>query len=659
MSLPELVRESFDESIVKNFFEENQFFLVYQKKVSLNANNEVVGLEAFLRLRQENGESLSAGAVLPIVERMGLLPELSLLVITQVTEQWDYLLENNLECTVAVNIDVCVFENSKTLSAMIAILKESNMPPHRLAIDIVLKAGEAISDKAVRGLNKFRMVGANLSLDILSDQQVDFDLIEGLPIDEIKFGRALICNILDSDSCRNSIRNYLSTARKVGLSVTAVGIENVEELRWLEKFGVDYGQGFLYGEPEEVEMINFYTNVSDESLLEERSHTRLKLLVVEDDADYGRLMMDILSDHYEFYLTDNETEALEIIDKEMPEILILDIHLRSGNGFNIANSIRQKYDDALFSIIFVSGEDSQENRISSYESGGVAFIAKPVPVVDLITKINRYAAMHRKRREQVKRISDSESMAFQSMREASHYGEIIQFMKEISQRREEPGIAKSLFSYMGNRGHNCAIVFRDGDDIHSFDQSGLVCNPIELNVFELLASKGRLYEFGQRLMVSDKHISFLVKNMPDSDVEKGQVRDYVAVLIECMESRYVTLLQNRVLEVVVGDLGALAREAASSIEDSEQSNQAMVDKFSMEIGLSFHVLDLTVEQEDHLKGIVSDAIHAKDDGNISTDDIVDRIQSSVNRLSSTLEEISELGAEVIDDDDAGESVELF
>jgi len=55
MSLPELVRESFDETIVKNFFEENQFFLVYQKKVSLNANNEVVGLEAFLRLRQENG----------------------------------------------------------------------------------------------------------------------------------------------------------------------------------------------------------------------------------------------------------------------------------------------------------------------------------------------------------------------------------------------------------------------------------------------------------------------------------------------------------------------------------------------------------------------------------------------------------------------------
>ena len=659
MNSPKLIRDSFDESIVKNFFEENQFFLTYQKKVSLNANNEVVGLEAFLRLKQETGASLSAGAVLPVVERMGLLPELTLLVINQVTEQWDYLVEHQMECTVSVNIDICVFEDSKTLSSLISIIKKSNMPADRLAIDIVLKSGEEISDKAIRGLNKFRMIGANLALDILSSQHVDFHLIEGLPIDEIKFGRALICNILDSDECRNSIKNYLSTARKMGLSVTAVGIENTEELRWLEEFGVDYGQGFLFGAPEEIELINFSSSLGDAGLLEERSRARLKLLVVEDDVAYGRLMMDILSDHYEFYLTDNETEALEIIDKEMPEILILDINLRSGNGFNIANTIRKKYDHALFSIIFVSGDDSQNNRISSFESGGLAFIPKPVPVVELLTKINRYAAMHHKRREQSKKITDSESMAFQSMREASHYGEIIQFMKEISQRTEEPGISKSLFNYMGNRGLNCAIVFRDGEDIHSFDQSGVACNPIELNVFELLQSKGRLYEFGQRLMVSDRHISFLVKNMPSSDVEQGQVRDYVAVLIECMESRYLTLLQNRVLESVVGDLSLLAQEAAVSIENSEQGNQAMVDKFSLEIGMSFHVLDLSDEQEAFLKGIVSEAVNTKDEESISTDDIVNRIQDSVSRLSSTLEEVSGIASQVLESDDAGESVELF
>ncbi len=658
MNTPQLIRDNLDDSIVKRFFEENDFCLFYQKKVALRDVSETVGVEAFLRLQQEDNTFLTPHAILPIVERLGLLPELTELVITQVTQDWEKLVQHGYDHTVSVNIDLCIFENPKVLANIISIVKSSNMPTDKLAVDIVLKDEEKISEAAITGLSRFRMMGANLALDILSDKELSLAQIEELPIDEMKFGRALTCKIFESDSSKNAIKNYLSIAQQMALNVTAVGIENEQELEWLNKYGVDQGQGFLFGQPTEIENLSESSLTEDEQARQDRSNARLKLLVVEDDKEYGRLMMELLSDHYEFYLTDNEESAIEIVAKEKPEILILDIHLANGNGFNVANAIKRDYDETLFSIVFVSGDDSQENRIKAYESGAVAFIPKPIPVVDLVTKINRYASLHRKRKEQSKKIRDTESMAFQSMREASHYGDIIQFMKEISHRNDEPGISKSLFKYMENRGLACSIIFNDNKNSCSFDQNGAACSPIELNVFELLQNKSRLYEFGKRLIVNDKHISFMVKNMPSGEVEKGQVRDYVAVLIECMEARYLALLQNRILESVVGDLSSLAQEAANSMEKSQGDKQAMVDKFSMDIGMSFHVLELSLDQEDYLKNIVSEMINSKEDDEISTDDIISRIQNSVNMLTSTLEEITVLSSEN-EEDESGDDVELF
>jgi hypothetical protein len=84
----------------------------------------------------------------------------------------------------------------------------------------------------------------------------------------------------------------------------------------------------------------------------------------------------------------------------------------------------------------------------------------------------------------------------------------------------------------------------------------------------------------------------------------------------------------------------------------------MVDKFSMDIGMSFHVLELSLDQEDYLKNIVSEMINSKEDDEISTDDIISRIQNSVNMLTSTLEEITVLSSEN-EEDESGDDVELF
>jgi len=650
-------KESFmDDSVVTNFFEENDFFLTYQKKVSLKDTSQTVGLEAFLRLRLEDKTVLSPGEFLPVVERMGFVPQLTELLITQVTNDWDLLTLMGLDYTVAVNIDINIFSNKESLSRIIAIVENSNMPSSKLSVDIVLGQENQLSSEVVSGLGRIRMIGANLSLDVVSGEQLEMSEIEKLPIDEVKIGRTLICNIFETHSSKSIIKGYLDLSRRMATTISAIGIENQGEAKWLAEYGFDNAQGFLFGQPLEI------AQLSDQALdspAESQAHGqfRIKVLIVEDDPEYGLLLTDLLSERYEVFLTDNENDALDIFSHNRPEILLLDINLAQGDGYSIAHAINDGGDTSSHSIIFLSGNDSQENQLKAYEAGGVAFLSKPIPLVDVVTRLSRVATHHESRMGAHQKIQDTEAMAFQSMREASHYGGIVQFMKEISLGGNEPSIAKALFKYMRDRGLSCSMVFRDGTNSCSFDISQDACSPAELNVFELLQSKGRLYEFGHRLMVNDNHVSFLIKNMPEGEVEKGQARDYVAALIECMEARYIAILQNRILSAVVNDLRSLTDEAIASIEHGNKNKQSMVDKFSEDISLSFHLLDLNDEQEKHLNNIVQEAVNTKEDDEISTDDIVDRITAATELLSLTLSEFEH--AQEHEEDDADDEDELF
>jgi len=645
-----------DESVVTSFFEENEFFLIYQRKVSLKDRSKTVGLEAFLRLRLEDKTVLSPGEFLPVVERMGFLPELTELLITQVTSDWDLLTLMGLEHTVAVNIDTSVFSDSAVLSRIISFIENSNMPASRLSIDIVLGKENKLSQQVIAGLNRFRMIGVHLSLDVVSGDQLGMSEIEKLPIDEVKIGRTLICNIFETHSSKSIIKGYLDLSRRMAMTISAIGIENEEEANWLTEYGFDHAQGFLFGQPVEIAALPDQA-LTDPAESLAGGRVRIKVLVVEDDADYGLLLTDLLSEHYDVSLTNNEADALELFSHKEPEILLLDVNLAEGNGFSLAHSINSCSDSSNYSIIFLSGNSSQDNQIKAYEAGGVAFLAKPVPLVDIVTRISRVATYHENRMGTHQKIKDTEAMAFQSMREASHYGGIVQFMKEISMGTNEPGIAKALFKYMKERGLSCSMVFRDGNSSCSFDISQDACSPAELNVFELLHSKGRLYEFGHRLMVNDNHVSFLIKNMPDNEVEKGQARDYVAALVECMEARYMAILQNRVLGAVVNDLRSLTDEAITSIEHSNRNKQSMVDKFSEDISLSFHLLDLNGEQEQHLNNIVQDAVSNNEEGEISTDDIVKRITAATDLLSLTMS--ASEGAQEPDMEEPEDEDELF
>ena len=171
-----------------------------------------------------------------------------------------------------------------------------------------------------------------------------------------------------------------------------------------------------------------------------------------------------------------------------------------------------------------------------------------------------------------------------------------------------------------------------------------------------MQKNGRLFEFGKRIIVNDNLVSFLIIKMPDDEGERGRIRDYIAVLAEGMEARYRDILRQRVLNTVMQQLQVLAHKLLASVEKDNKAE--IMEAFSIDLKMSFHVLDLSESQEQYLAQLIDDMLKRKE----STEHSASDIGAEVNQILTLMEESVEAVEETIvesTEDDIGDSVELF
>ena len=97
------------------------------------------------------------------------------------------------------------------------------------------------------------------------------------------------------------------------------------------------------------------------------------VLVVEDDAIIGMVIEECLSDQgYEVCgVAGTATEALAIAEKAKPDLAIVDVRLRKGNGIEVARTLERDYSTA---VLFATGN---REEVLKQNAVGVACLSKP------------------------------------------------------------------------------------------------------------------------------------------------------------------------------------------------------------------------------------------------------------------------------------------
>lgn len=117
-----------------------------------------------------------------------------------------------------------------------------------------------------------------------------------------------------------------------------------------------------------------------------------RILIVEDDNLLNKtLAYNLTSDGYEVTGVLNARTATAKLTNSEYDLVLLDINLPDGNGYDLCKLIKPDYPDTV--VIFLTANDQESDQIRGYEVGAVDYITKPFSIGALQRKISAMFAM--------------------------------------------------------------------------------------------------------------------------------------------------------------------------------------------------------------------------------------------------------------------------
>lgn len=116
---------------------------------------------------------------------------------------------------------------------------------------------------------------------------------------------------------------------------------------------------------------------------------RKTILVVEDEPGIRYLLKDILKDHYTIYEAEHGREALELMNKVIPDLIISDVMMPDMDGLELCQRIKNTPATCQIPFIILSAKGNMEQQTEGYEVGADAYIAKPFHVSHLLVRIRK------------------------------------------------------------------------------------------------------------------------------------------------------------------------------------------------------------------------------------------------------------------------------
>lgn len=111
----------------------------------------------------------------------------------------------------------------------------------------------------------------------------------------------------------------------------------------------------------------------------------VKILLVEDDKSIVLNLTEFLqSEGYQVKNASGQTGALQLVNSEPFDLVLLDISLSDGNGFAVCKAIKSDYN---IPVIFLTASGDEYSTITGFELGADDYIAKPFRPRELVTRI--------------------------------------------------------------------------------------------------------------------------------------------------------------------------------------------------------------------------------------------------------------------------------
>ena len=193
-------------------------------------------------------------------------------------------------------------------------------------------------------------------------------------------GLALVKNLTELHKGKINVRNKA----KGNGAIFTLKIPVSKEIYSPNEFGdsaVKLSDEYNAFEFEEGEM------VLNNSIQPNGKNDRYKILVVEDNKELRVMISNHLSNYYKVYEAIDGLEALKLIKKVHPNMIISDVMMPNMDGFDLCKKIKLNIEFSHIIVILLTAKVTNDDRLTGYSSGANSYLTKPLDFKLLITRV--------------------------------------------------------------------------------------------------------------------------------------------------------------------------------------------------------------------------------------------------------------------------------
>ena len=201
--------------------------------------------ECLLRMQRKDGTIAPAGAFIPASETLGLVRLLDRRALEIAVAQ----LYRHPHIKLSINVSGTTAGDHSWLQSFINYVRENREVAERMTVELTETAALQAFEENARFVTRLRDMGCRVAIDDFGAGYTSFRNLHNLRVDMVKIDGEYVKNLSGSPDNQLFVRTLVDLAKNFQLETVAEWVGSEQDAELLADYGVDYFQGYYFGEP--------------------------------------------------------------------------------------------------------------------------------------------------------------------------------------------------------------------------------------------------------------------------------------------------------------------------------------------------------------------------------------------------------------------------
>jgi diguanylate cyclase (GGDEF)-like protein len=223
---------------------EGRLVLAYQPIIGATSR-AISHYESLLRMRNRDGSIVTAGHFIPAAEQLGVVQLADRFALESVIAE----LEAHRGVALAVNVSGTTASDPAWLQSFIDYVRAHRAVAGRLIVELTETAALHHFEENAQFVSQLRDMGVRVAIDDFGAGYTSFRNLQMMHVDTVKIDGSYVKDLSISPENQVFVRTLVGLAKNFNMKTVAEWVGSDEDAALLESLGVDYFQGFFFGEP--------------------------------------------------------------------------------------------------------------------------------------------------------------------------------------------------------------------------------------------------------------------------------------------------------------------------------------------------------------------------------------------------------------------------